>query len=183
MHSHTFPSVAGVIFLQQTDGTGKTKNGEFLRDDYIQAIEKAGPISEVKKQLAAGTIITKKKSSIVKICITDRGGGCARALTLLEEAMVLLADGCKGHLADLLIEDWAKPFKVNLKQVHGLILFIINHGDVYAIFISFADVLALLIPAETRFATEIICVRSLLKDKAQVQKLFVDPRYTAWHDK
>ena len=97
--------------------------------------------------------------------------------------MVLLADGCKGHLADLLIEDWAKPFKVNLKQVHGLILFIINHGDVYAIFISFADVLALLIPAETRFATEIICLSSLLKDKAQVQKLFVDPRYTAWHDK
>ena len=37
----------GVIFLQMTDGTGKTKDGEFLRDDYSAAIEKAGPISTV----------------------------------------------------------------------------------------------------------------------------------------
>ena len=89
-------------------------------------------------------------------------------MTLLEESMVILADTCKGHGADLVIEDWAKPFKKHLKSVHSLILFIINHGDIYAIFISFADVLALLLPAETRFATEIICARSLQKDKEQV---------------
>lgn len=43
------PSTAGVIFLQQTDGTGNTKDGEFLRDDYISAIEKAGPVTVVRK--------------------------------------------------------------------------------------------------------------------------------------
>ena len=107
--------VAGVSFLQQTDGTGKTKNAEFLRDDYISAIGKAGPLTEVKKRLGCGTVLTKQKSHIIKLCITDRGGGCARALTLLEEAMVILADTCKGHGADLLIEDWAKPFKKHLK--------------------------------------------------------------------
>jgi hypothetical protein len=42
---------AGVIFLQQTDATGKTKDGEFLRDDYISAIEKAGPLATVSKVL------------------------------------------------------------------------------------------------------------------------------------
>ena len=133
--------------------------------------------------LSSGAILTKKKSDIVKVIVTDRGGGCARALTLMEEAMVLLADACKGHLADLLIEDWAKPFKVHLKSVHGLILFIINHGEVYSIFISMKDVLALLIPAETRFATEIICARSLQKDKVQVRQIFTDERYELWHNK
>ena len=97
--------------------------------------------------------------------------------------MVLLADACKGHLADLLIEDWAKPFKKHLKKVHSLILFIINHGPVYGLFASYDEVLALLIPAETRFATEIICARSLHKDKGQVRKLFVDPLYDEWHDR
>eukprot|EP00966_Prymnesium_polylepis_P268446 6201949-Prymnesium_polylepis.1 len=133
--------------------------------------------------LSSGVILTKKKSDIVKVCITDRGGGCARALTLLEEALIILADACKGHLADLLIEDWAKPFKVHVKSVHGLILFIINHGDIFAIFVSMEDVLALLIPAETRFATEIICARSLQRDKVPVRKIFTDERYEAWHDR
>ena len=84
---------------------GHTKNGEFLRDDYISAIEKAGPLREVKKMLPSGTILTKKKSDICKVIVTDRGGGCQRALTLIEEALVILADTCKGHGADLLIED------------------------------------------------------------------------------
>jgi len=71
--------------------------------------------------LVAG--VSKLKSSVVKLVVTDRGGGCVRALTLMEEAAVVLADGCKGHLADLLIEDWGKAFKVHLKRVHSLILF------------------------------------------------------------
>ena len=33
----------GVLFLQQTDATGKTKNAQFLKDDACSAIEKAGP--------------------------------------------------------------------------------------------------------------------------------------------
>ena len=140
-----------------------------LRDDYIEAIKKAGPVTTVTKPGPDGVTLSKLKSDIVKILITDRGGGCVRALTLMEEAMVLLADGCKGHLADLLIEDWGKPFKAHLKQAHALILFIINHGALYGLFASFSEVSALLIPADTRFATEIICARSLQKDKPQVR--------------
>eukprot|EP00966_Prymnesium_polylepis_P098030 2270453-Prymnesium_polylepis.1 len=86
----------------------------------------------------------------------------------MEERMVLLADTCKGHGADLLIEDIGKPFKSHLKHVHQLILFILNHDKLYGLFVSYTDVLALLIPADTRFATEIICTRSLQKDKGQV---------------
>eukprot|EP00966_Prymnesium_polylepis_P323638 7379798-Prymnesium_polylepis.1 len=46
---------------------------------------------------------------------------------------------------------------------------------------TYAEVLSLLIPADTRFATEIICARSLQKDKSQVRKLFVSELYEAWH--
>jgi hypothetical protein len=106
----------GVLFLQSTDATGKTKDGEFLRDDYISAIEKASPMIEVKKHVG-GEIVTKRKSLIAKIIITDRGGGCERALRLTEDALIILADTCKGHGGDLLIEDWAKPFKQHLKKV------------------------------------------------------------------
>ena len=68
-----------------------------------------------------------------------------------------------------------------IRQVHILILFILNHDCPYGIFISYDGVLALLIPAETRFATEIICCRSLQRDVWQVKRLFVDEKYEAWH--
>ena len=46
------------------------------------------------------------------------GGGCVRALMMIEELLViLLTDTCKGHGADLLIEDWVMPFKLHLKKV------------------------------------------------------------------
>ena len=109
--------MAGTIFLQQTDATGKTKNAEFLRDDYIKAIEKAGPMTNITIQQDDGSIVMKRKSSIAKILVTDRGGGCVRALMMIEELLVILTDTCKGHGADLLIEDWAMPFKLHLKKV------------------------------------------------------------------
>ena len=167
----------GTIFLQQTDATGKTKNAEFLRDDYSSAIKKAGPVSEIKMEHPDGSIVSKEKSSVVRLLVTDRGGGCERALTLTEEKWIILTDTCKGHGADLLIEDWAILFKPHLKKVHKLILFILNHDVLYGLFVSYVDVLALLIPADTRFATEIICARSLQKDMSQVKHLFVDPQY------
>ena len=46
--------------------------------------------------------LTMKKSAIVKLLIIDRGGGCVRALSLVEDAGdSILADGCKALLADL----------------------------------------------------------------------------------
>ena len=55
-----------------------------------------------------------------------------------------------------------------------MIIFIITHDAIYGIFTSYDGVKALLIPAETRFATEVICVGSLLNDKGEVKKLFID---------
>ena len=45
----------------------------------------------------------------------------------------------------------------------------------------YAQVLSLLIPADTRFATEIICARSLQKDRLQIRQLFNHEGYDAWH--
>ena len=134
----------------------------------------------IERKRANGQVLQKKRSNVVKVFITDRGGGCVNALKLVEEAWAILADACKGHLADLLLEDCAKPFKEHVKCVHELIIWIVSHDAPYGIFIEYDGVLALCIAAETRFATEVICLRSLQKDKAHVQKLFVDPKYEAW---
>ena len=171
----------GVLFLQSTDATGKTKNATFLCQDYGTAIEKAGDFELVERAKPNGEKVAKKRSTIVKIVITDRGGGCANALKLIEEKWALLADSCKGHGADLLIEDFAKPFKTHLVECHEIILFITDHDGIYGIFSSYEGVRALSIPAGTRFATEVICVRSLIRDKAHIIRLFGDPKYEAWY--
>jgi hypothetical protein len=98
----------------------RRRTASFLRDDYVSAIEKAGPLTVVKKQVGE-TIMTKRKSAIAKLLVTDRGGGCVRALQLIEETLIILTDTCKGHGGDLLIEDWAKPFKQHLKKVSAFL--------------------------------------------------------------
>lgn len=170
---------AGVRFLQQTDATGKKKDGEFLKADYSSAIQKAGPWEVVQRTRRSG-MVEKKLSQVVKFVITDRGGGCVRALALIEEEWVVLADACKGHLADLLIEDIAIPFKPHLKLNHEIIIFITSHDKPHDIFTSYDGTRALSIPAATRFATEVICVRSLTNDKEQVRRLFGDSQFEAW---
>ena len=81
------------------------------------------------------------------------------------------------------MEDIAKPFKVHLKEVHEVIIFIINHDVPYGVFSSYDGVRALLIPAETRFATELICVRSTMDDKELLERLFVEKQVVEWADR
>ena len=83
-------------------------------------------------------------------------------------------------MADLLVEDLAKPFKLHLKDVHSVIIFILDHDVLYGIFSGYAGVKGLTIPQETRFATEVICVDSLLVDKALVVQVFVEPQVDLW---
>ena len=173
---------AGVMFLQSTDATGQTKNARYLETDYTSAIEKAGPIEVITRTTHSGEVVTKKRSKIIKIMITDRGGGCVNALKLMEEKWAILADTCKSHGADLLIEDLARPFKPHLKKVHEVIIFIVSHDALYGAFSNYTGVRALNIPAETRFATEVICVRSLVEDMMQIKHLFhVDPKFDEWY--
>ena len=63
-----------------------------------------------------------------------------------------------------------------------MIIFIVSHDVVMGIFAK-SGARALLMPAGTRFATEVICLGSLRKDKQDVQKLFVDTEVVEWIDK
>lgn len=130
-----------------------------------------------------GTIKTKRKSSIAKIVIFDRGGGCVNALSLIEDEWVVIGDTCKTHGADLLIEDVGKPFKAHVKSVHENIIWITSHDVPYGIFADYPGVRALFMAAATRFATEVICVRSVLEDKQQIQMLYIDARVITWVEK
>lgn len=169
----------GVHFCQQTDSTGDSKTGEYQEIDLSSAIESVGPFFEVSKKVG-GETVTKKVSSIVKFVVLDRGGGCTRALELLQKNWVVATASCKGHLADLFMEDIAKPFMPHIKSVHAMIIFILNHDHVYGKFSSMEGTRALLLPAETRFATELICVRSLVRDKSQLETLFLSQDLAEW---
>lgn len=133
--------------------------------------------------LPNGSIQTKRISSVAKFVIFDRGGGCVKALGLIEEQWVVVGDTCKTHGADLLCEDISKPFKVHVKSVHEGIVWITSHDVPYGIFSSYPGVRALLSPAPTRFVTEVICVGSVLADKPQLQRLVVDVEVEEWVQK
>ena len=83
---------------------------------WLEVPWKLGFVTDISRSKSDGAVVIKKSSSVVKIVILDRGGGCESALRLLEEKFRVLGDTCKGHGADLLIEDLARPFKLHIKQ-------------------------------------------------------------------
>lgn len=169
----------GVHFVQQTDTTGDSKTGEYQELDLSSAIESCGEYSEVSRKVG-DFVESKKVSSVVKFVILDRGGGCTRALKLVEEKWAIATASCKGHLADLFMEDLAKPFMPHIKTVHAMIIFIISHDFLLGKFSAMEGARALLLPAETRFATELICVRSLTRDRQHIESLFTNHHVNEW---
>ena len=145
----------GLEFLQQTDATGRKKDARFLSTDLSRALEKCGKITMQRMASADGTEEMKRSSSVVKIVILDRGGGCENAMKMLEEEWVVITDTCKTHGANLLSTDVGKPFKAHIKQAHELIIFITSHDMLQGIFSEYEGVRALLLPAQTRFLTEV----------------------------
>ena len=153
-------SPEGTFFLESVDASSVCHDGDMIVDFLDKRILDVG------------------KENVVQV-ITDNGANYKKAGHLLMERMpTLYWSPCACHCLDLMLEDIGKlkAFKKPIAGARRVTTFIYRHGRLLSLMRK-ATGGDLVRPAATRFATAILTLRSLVKNKAALRSLFTSEEW------
>ena len=157
-------SPAGELFLGSVDTTGKEKTAEYMASIMDKFIDQVGP------------------HNIVQVC-TDNASSMLKASQIVTQKYPhIYIQGCAAHAMDLLLEDWGKAtwVKEAVRKAKYLVKFVRNRQMPLAVFRKHEAKFNLLLPGQTRFASNFIMVDRLLKVRAALEQSVVDPDWLAY---
>jgi len=151
---------AGDVFLGSIDTTGQKKNMRYIADELKVFIEKVGP------------------ENVTQVCTDNAPNMLGAVNNIIREYPHIFKQGCMAHALDLMLEDWAKvrEFKDLIERARKLCLYIRNHHATMGTFRQLSPKLALIVPAETRFACNMLMVDRLVKLKGVLERVKDHPR-------
>ncbi|XP_057831543.1 uncharacterized protein LOC131042228 [Cryptomeria japonica] len=154
----------GAMFLKAVDCEGQMKDAQFIANILIQCIQDVGP------------------QNVVQV-ITDNAKNCRAAGMLIETRFEhIFWTPCAVHSLNLMLQkigrkiDWIKQIYVEAEEIQ---MFITNHNMSQAIFRSFSQ-LELLKVAETRFASNTIVLRRLVKVRQPLASMVISQSWSLW---
>ncbi|XP_057865649.2 uncharacterized protein LOC131073259 isoform X2 [Cryptomeria japonica] len=154
----------GAMFLRAVDCEGQLKDSPFIANILFQAIEQVGP------------------QNVVQV-ITDNAKNCRAAGLLVEERYKhIFWTPCAVHSLNLMLQkignkiEWIKKMYGDAQEIQ---MFITNHHMSQAIFRQFSR-LELLKVAETRFASQTIVLRRLVKVKEALSRMVTNANWSIW---
>lgn len=156
-------SPKGAEFLKAVDTSGESKTGRYIADFLKEAIQQVG------------------SNRVVQV-IMDNTSSCQTAKELLEDDYPdIYATNCSSHVLDLLLEDigkfpWAKEVH---KEANSIVNFFNLHSQPLAMFREKTD-LALIKPADTRFAYQCIIGERLLEVRDALEDTVSSSDFRAW---
>ncbi|SPT19444.1 unnamed protein product [Triticum aestivum] len=153
-------SPEGTFFLESVDASSVCHDGDMIAN------------------LLEKRILVVGKENVVQV-ITDNGANYKKAGHLLMERMpTLYWSPCACHCLDLMLEDIGKlkAFKKPIAGARRVTTFIYRHGRLLSLMRK-ATGGDLVRPAATRFATAILTLRSLVKNKAALRSLFTSDEW------
>nr|XP_045083750.1 uncharacterized protein LOC109738638 [Aegilops tauschii subsp. strangulata] len=153
-------SPEGTFFLESVDASSVCHDGDMIAD------------------LLEKRILDVGKENVVQV-VTDNGANYKKAGHLLMERMpTLYWTPCACHCLDLMLEDIGKlkAFKKPIAGARRVTTFIYRHGRLLSPMRK-ATGGDLVRPAATRFATAILTLRSLVKNKAALRSLFTSDEW------
>lgn len=157
-------SPAGELFLGSVDTTGNEKTAEYMASIMDKFIEQVGP------------------HNVVQIC-TDNASSMLKASQIItNKHPQIYIQGCAAHAMDLLLEDWGKAtwIKETLDKAKYLVRFVKNRQMPLAVFRKHEAKFTLLLPGQTRFASNFIMIDRLIKVKEALEQSVVDPEWHAY---
>jgi Protein of unknown function (DUF 659)/hAT family C-terminal dimerisation region len=157
-------SPAGELFLGSVDTTGSEKTAEYMASIMEKFIEQVGP------------------HNIVQICTDNASSMLKASQIIIKKYPHIYVQGCAAHAMDLLLEDWGKTtwIKETLHKAKYLVKFVKNRQMPLAVFRKHEVNLSLLLPGQTRFASNFIMIDRLLKVKEALEQSVVDPDWQAY---
>ena len=154
-------SKGSTIFLKSVDASDKIKDNKYIY----------GLLKDVIKEVG--------ESNVVQI-VTDNGSAFVKAGKLLMKKYNLYWTPCAAHCIDLMFEDIAKRATVSklITNARKITNFIYNHGWLLARVrkVCGGDIVC---PGATRFATNYIALKSLLKKRADLKKIFISDEWAS----
>ncbi|XP_057832721.2 uncharacterized protein LOC131043529 [Cryptomeria japonica] len=157
-------SPKGAIFLKVVDCEGQVKDGQFIAEILISAIESVGP------------------RNVVQV-ITDNARNCRAAGLLVEERYDhIFWTPCVVHSLNLMlqrIETKIKWIRDVYAEAEDIQMFITNHHMSQGIFRSFSN-LEILKVVETCFASNTIVLRRLVKVRVALCNMVISNNWIVW---
>ena len=154
-------SKGSTIFLKSVDASDKIKDNKYIY----------GLLKDVIKEVG--------ETNVVQI-VTDNGSAFVKAGKLLMKKYNLYWTPCAAHCIDLMFEDIAKRATVSelITNARKITNFIYNHGWLLAKVrkVCGGDIVR---PGATRFATNYIALESLLKKRADLNKIFISDEWAS----
>ncbi len=156
-------SPKGAEFVKAIDTSGESKTGRYIADQMKPVIEKVGA------------------NKVVQI-VMDNASSCQTAKELLEEEYPdIYCTNCSSHVLDLLLEDigkelWAKNVH---RDANSIVNFFNNHPMCLS-FLRSRTELALIKPADTRFAFQCIIGERLLEVRDALEDTVSCSDFRSW---
>ena len=157
-------SSVGELFLGSIDTTGNEKTTKYMASIMLKFIEQVGP------------------HNIVQVCTDNAKSMLKASQIMVKKYPHLYIQGCATHAMDLLLEDWGKAtwIQETLGKAKYLVKFVKNRQMPLAVFRKHEAKFSLLLPGQTRFASNFIMVDRLLKVKDALEQSVVDPEWRAY---
>ena len=154
-------SKGNTIFLKSVDASDKIKDNKYIY----------GLLKDVIKEVG--------EANVVQI-VTDNGSAFVKAGKLLMKKYNLYWTPCAAHCIDLMFEDIGKIATISelITNARKRTNFIYNHGWLLVKVrkVCGGDIVR---PGATRFATKYITLESLLKNRADLKKIFISDEWAS----
>ncbi|XP_031386368.1 uncharacterized protein LOC116199913 isoform X1 [Punica granatum] len=148
----------GMVFYKSVDATGLTSRD---RHYYFQLMDKI--VDEIGEEY------------VVRIVTDNEAAMKATGKLLMAKRKHLYWTTCTTHCLDLILEDLGKKSSVKILIIDAkkITSFIYNHGWVVNYMEKLTNGKQLICPATTRFATNFLQIECLIKQKNNLQAMFV----------
>ena len=154
-------SKGSTIFLKFVDASDKIKDNKYINGLFKDVIKEVG------------------EANVVQI-VTDNGSAFVKAGKLLMKKYNLYWTPCAAHCIDLMFEDIGKRATLSklITNARKITNFIYNHGWLLAKVrkVCGGDIVR---PEATRFGTNYIALESLLKKRADLNKIFISDEWAS----
>ncbi|XP_059066890.1 uncharacterized protein LOC131858042 [Cryptomeria japonica] len=151
------------MFLKSIDASSHVKNATYLCEAIEEVIQEVG------------------EENVVQVVIDNAASYVAAGKLLMERHPKIFWSPCAAHCLDLMLEDigkleWVKSIVERAKNISK---FIYNHALVLSIMRQYTGQKELARPGITKFASNFLTLKSLIKSKAALRRMFVGEEWTS----
>ncbi|XP_057851224.1 uncharacterized protein LOC131061516 isoform X3 [Cryptomeria japonica] len=151
------------MFLKSIDASSHVKNATYSCEAIEEVIQEVG------------------EENVVQVVTDNAASYVAAGKLLMERHPKSFWSPCAAHCLDLMLEDigkleWVKSIVERAKNISK---FIYNHALVLSIMRQYTGQKELARPGITRFASNFLTLKSLIKSKAALRRMFVGEEWTS----